>query len=64
MTVLEKTVREPAPPVTGRRHTVARLLTAGLVAGLLVLVPVAAGTGAYPVPVGDVLEAGKRKSDA
>ncbi|MDT7844768.1 FecCD family ABC transporter permease [Streptomyces justiciae] len=31
------------------------LLTLGLVVGLLVLVPVAAGVGAYPIPVGDVL---------
>ncbi|MBD0837238.1 iron ABC transporter permease [Streptomyces sp. TRM68416] len=31
------------------------MLTAGLVVALLVLVPVAAGIGAYPVPVGDVL---------
>ncbi|MGW3973717.1 FecCD family ABC transporter permease [Streptomyces ardesiacus] len=43
----------PAPPRT--RRTTARLLTAALTAGLLVLVPVAAGTGAYPVPVGDVI---------
>ncbi|MEU9169186.1 iron ABC transporter permease [Streptomyces sp. NPDC048420] len=39
MTLLEKTV----------------LLTAGLIVALVVLVPVAAGIGAYPVPVGDVL---------
>ncbi|MET7984098.1 MULTISPECIES: iron ABC transporter permease [unclassified Streptomyces] len=31
------------------------LLTAGLVVALLVLVPVAAGLGAYPIPTGDVL---------
>ncbi|MEU1261081.1 iron ABC transporter permease [Streptomyces cellulosae] len=31
------------------------MLTAGLVAALVVLVPVAARTGAYPVPVGDVI---------
>ncbi|MFJ3986322.1 FecCD family ABC transporter permease [Streptomyces fungicidicus] len=56
MTVLEKTPPRPAAaaPVR-RRRTTAWLLTAGLAAGLLVLVPVAAGTGAYPVPVGDVL---------
>ncbi|MFD0058451.1 FecCD family ABC transporter permease [Streptomyces sp. NPDC127168] len=58
MTVLDKPVRpqapvEPAPPRT--RRTAAWLLTAGLTAALLVLVPVAAGTGAYPVPLGDVL---------
>ncbi|CAM5558666.1 ABC transporter permease [Streptomyces pilosus] len=55
MSVLEKTVREPVAPAPPRgRRTTAWLLTAGLVAGLVVLVPVAAGTGAYPVPVGDV----------
>ncbi|XVV34770.1 FecCD family ABC transporter permease [Streptomyces sp. CA-100214] len=58
MTVLDKPVRpqapaDPAPPRT--RRTAAWLLTAGLTAALLVLVPVAAGTGAYPVPLGDVL---------
>ncbi|KUN48604.1 FecCD family ABC transporter permease [Streptomyces olivochromogenes] len=31
------------------------LLTVGLVVALLVLVPVAAGLGAYPIPTGDVL---------
>ena len=41
-------------PARGKRST-AWLLTAGILAGLLVLIPVAAGTGAYPVPVGDVL---------
>ncbi|MFD6038971.1 FecCD family ABC transporter permease [Streptomyces griseoincarnatus] len=44
--------REAAPPA--RRRRVPWLLTAGLVAALVVLVPVAAHTGAYPVPVGDV----------
>ncbi|MEV5905030.1 iron ABC transporter permease [Streptomyces sp. NPDC052127] len=45
-----------APPAGRTRHgTAARLLTAGLVLALLVLVPVAGGLGAYPVPVGDVL---------
>ncbi|MFG3317147.1 FecCD family ABC transporter permease [Streptomyces sp. NPDC048171] len=58
MTVLDKPVRpqasaDPAPPRT--RRTTAWLLTVALAAGLLVLVPVAAGTGAYPVPLGDVL---------
>ncbi|WP_019067277.1 FecCD family ABC transporter permease [Streptomyces hokutonensis] len=38
-----------------RKYGTAWLLTAGLVLALLVLVPVAAGLGAYPVPVGDVL---------
>ncbi|MDG9725786.1 FecCD family ABC transporter permease [Streptomyces sp. DH41] len=60
MTVLDKPVRPrtpaepPPPPPRGRRAT-PWLLTAALTAGLLLLVPVAAGTGAYPVPVGDVL---------
>lgn len=38
-----------------RRRSVPWLLTAGLVTALAVLVPVAADTGAYPVPVGDVV---------
>ncbi|MFJ6896248.1 FecCD family ABC transporter permease [Streptomyces hokutonensis] len=38
-----------------RKHSTAWLLTAGLVLALLVLVPVAAGLGAYPIPVDDVL---------
>ncbi|MGX9889665.1 FecCD family ABC transporter permease [Streptomyces sp. NPDC002276] len=38
-----------------REYSTAWLLTAGLVLALLVLVPVAAGLGAYPIPVGDVL---------
>lgn len=38
-----------------RKYSTAWLLTAGLVLALLVLVPVAAGLGAYPIPVGDVL---------
>ncbi|MFF7329042.1 iron chelate uptake ABC transporter family permease subunit [Streptomyces sp. NPDC008150] len=37
------------------RRSTAWTLTVGLVVLLLVLVPVAAGTGAYPIPVGDVL---------
>ncbi|WP_063793496.1 FecCD family ABC transporter permease [Streptomyces hirsutus] len=45
--------RSPAKP--RQRRTAAWLLTAGLLAGLLVLIPVAAATGAYHVPVGDVL---------
>ncbi|MBZ6229038.1 FecCD family ABC transporter permease [Streptomyces olivaceus] len=59
MTVLDKPARphraptDPAPPRA--RRTTSWLLTAALTAGLLVLVPVAAGTGAYPIPVGDVL---------
>ncbi|WP_411158564.1 FecCD family ABC transporter permease [Streptomyces sp. TRM68416] len=56
--MLEKAARDaPATetPVRGPRRTTPWLLTAGLVVALLVLVPVAAGIGAYPVPVGDVL---------
>ncbi|MFD8067851.1 FecCD family ABC transporter permease [Streptomyces parvulus] len=58
MTVLDKPVSprtSPGPAPARTRRTTAWLLNAGLVAGLLVLVPVAAGTGAYPVPVADVL---------
>ncbi|MFE6530209.1 FecCD family ABC transporter permease [Streptomyces rochei] len=58
MTVLDKPVRPetPAgPPPPRARRTTAWLLTGALTAGLLVLIPVAAGTGAYPIPVGDVL---------
>ncbi|MGW5236371.1 FecCD family ABC transporter permease [Streptomyces nodosus] len=71
MTVSDKTVGDPAgapadkaadraaeagPSAPPRhRNATARLLIGGLVLALLVLVPVAAGTGAYPVPVGDVL---------
>ncbi|WP_399030376.1 FecCD family ABC transporter permease [Streptomyces sp. 15-116A] len=54
MTVLEKSAPATTVPVRGRR-SVAWLLTAGLVTALVVLIPVAAGTGAYPVPVADVL---------
>ncbi|MFG3031682.1 FecCD family ABC transporter permease [Streptomyces sp. NPDC048253] len=43
------------PPAGRTRHGTVRLLTAGLILALLVLVPVAGGLGAYPVPVGDVL---------
>lgn len=58
MTVLEKSAAQAdgaaeSPP--RRRRSAAWLLTVGLVVGLLVLVPVAAGVGAYPIPVGDVL---------
>ncbi|WP_420076224.1 FecCD family ABC transporter permease [Streptomyces sp. JL3001] len=57
MTVLEKAA--PSEAVAGtsprRRHTTVWLLTVGMGLGLLVLVPVAAGIGAYPIPVGDVL---------
>ncbi|QOV38754.1 iron ABC transporter permease [Streptomyces ferrugineus] len=57
MTVLEKATPSGAvaeTPPRGR-HTTAWLLTAGLSVALVVLVPVAAGIGAYPIPVGDVL---------
>ncbi|MGW7209058.1 FecCD family ABC transporter permease [Streptomyces sp. NPDC054837] len=37
-------------------------MTVGLVVGLLVLVPVAAGVGAYPIPVGDVLGSVQHKA--
>ncbi|MDW4909377.1 iron ABC transporter permease [Streptomyces sp. ADMS] len=55
MTLLDKVVEatEEAPARRGRGRT--WLLTAGLVVALLVLVPVAAGLGAYPIPTGDVL---------
>ncbi|MGW5638340.1 FecCD family ABC transporter permease [Streptomyces sp. NPDC003832] len=51
---------EKAAPRTGKAparapRSAAWLVTAGLVLALVVLVPVAAGIGAYPVPVGDVL---------
>ncbi|MCT7356377.1 iron ABC transporter permease [Streptomyces sp. 15-116A] len=51
---MEKSAPATTVPVRGRR-SVAWLLTAGLVTALVVLIPVAAGTGAYPVPVADVL---------
>ncbi|MEU6139108.1 iron ABC transporter permease [Streptomyces sp. NPDC047081] len=57
MTVLEKAVDETSPPaVEGGRRSTAWLLTVSLAAALLALVPVAASLGAYPVPVGDVLD--------
>lgn len=63
MTVLEKAPQEAlgtgTPP--HRRRSATWLLTAGLVAALLVLVPVAAGIGAYPVPIGDVLASVQHK---
>ena len=64
MTVLVKTAAQAggaaeSPP--RRRRSAAWLMTVGLVVGLLVLVPVAAGVGAYPIPVGDVLGSVQRK---
>jgi iron complex transport system permease protein len=63
VTVLEKTQQDTAaseaPPRS--RHTTAWLLTVGLLVALLVLVPVAAGIGAYPIPVGDVLASVQHK---
>lgn len=56
----ERTAPHGAPP-RGRRGP-AWLLTLGLVAALLVLVPLAAGVGAYPVPVGDVLSSVQHKA--
>ncbi|WUO26495.1 iron ABC transporter permease [Streptomyces sp. NBC_00287] len=50
---MEKAVPTDAP--TRSPRSAAGLLTVGLVVALVVLVPVAAGIGAYPVPVGDVL---------
>ncbi|MEV7283650.1 iron ABC transporter permease [Streptomyces sp. NPDC093252] len=62
MTVLEKTGEATGSTAAPARTTAPRprrgpawLLTTALVAGLLVLIPVAAGIGAYPIPVGDVL---------
>lgn len=49
----ENPVREKA--VRQKTRGGAWLLTVGLVVALLVLVPVAAGLGAYPIPTGDVL---------
>ncbi|WP_405538042.1 iron ABC transporter permease [Streptomyces sp. NBC_00075] len=56
MTLLDKVVEaaEEASPVRRVRGGT-WLLTVGLVVALLVLVPVAAGLGAYPIPTGDVL---------
>ncbi|WP_217240661.1 iron ABC transporter permease [Streptomyces sp. AC555_RSS877] len=63
MTVLDKAVDQaPAATPPPSRHTTAWLLTVGLVAALLVLVPVAAGIGAYPVPIGDVLASVQHRS--
>ncbi|WP_210577690.1 iron ABC transporter permease [Streptomyces sp. GESEQ-4] len=62
MTVLEKAAREVAADVPPRRRrTTGWLLMVGMVVGLLVLVPVAAGIGAYPIPVGDVLASVQHK---
>ncbi|MFJ9242963.1 FecCD family ABC transporter permease [Streptomyces sp. NPDC101776] len=56
MTVLDKGVEAAVTPTPARRkRSAAWLLTVGLVVALLVLVPVAAGLGAYPIPTGDVL---------
>ncbi|WP_043686997.1 FecCD family ABC transporter permease [Streptomyces xylophagus] len=56
MTVLGNGVEVAAAPTPVRRQrSVAWMLTVGLVVALLVLVPVAAGLGAYPIPTGDVL---------
>ncbi|MFJ5259359.1 FecCD family ABC transporter permease [Streptomyces sp. NPDC088387] len=68
MTVLEKAAEESAAPAAPGRRRWGRgpgwLLTAGMVVGLLVLVPVAAGIGAYPVPVGDVVASVLHKAGA
>lgn len=57
MTTLEKAADRAAAAgePRRRRRPVPWLLTVGMLGALLVLVPVAAGIGAYPVPVGDVL---------
>jgi iron complex transport system permease protein len=66
VTVLEKATDAQAAGAASdspprRRRSAAWLLTVGLVVGLLVLVPVAAGIGAYPIPVGDVLSSAQHK---
>lgn len=48
-------VGAPAGSPARAARSTAWFLTAGLVVALLVLVPVAAGLGAYPIPTGDVL---------
>ncbi|MEV6245134.1 iron ABC transporter permease [Streptomyces sp. NPDC051742] len=45
----------PESPETPRRRPTATLLTAGLLAALLLLALLSAGTGAYGIPLGDVL---------
>nr|WP_145485053.1 MULTISPECIES: iron ABC transporter permease [Streptomyces] len=55
MTVLDKPAGRTAPAPAPARRPAAWLLTAALVLALLVLVPLAAGLGAYPIPVADVL---------
>lgn len=49
----EGRAKPPARPAA--RRSTAWALAVGMVVLLLVLVPLAAGTGAYPIPVGDVL---------
>jgi iron complex transport system permease protein len=66
VTVLEKATDAQAAGAASdspprRRRSAAWLLTVGLVVGLLVLVPVAAGIGAYPIPVGDVLSSAQHQ---
>ncbi|MFD4608559.1 FecCD family ABC transporter permease [Streptomyces sp. NPDC058440] len=48
-------LQAPPAPAGWKRRGTAWFLTGGLVLGLLVLVPVAAGAGAYPIPTGEVL---------
>jgi iron complex transport system permease protein len=56
VTLLDKRlVTESSAPARRGRRSTAWILTVGLIVALLVLVPVAAGLGAYPIPVGDVL---------
>ncbi len=54
--MLDKPAERTAPaPAPARRRGTAWLLTAALILALLILVPLAAGLGAYPIPVADVL---------
>ncbi|MEU3962992.1 iron ABC transporter permease [Streptomyces buecherae] len=47
-------MRPPGPSAAGRRRVRATALTGGLVVALVTLCLVAAGTGAYDIPIGDV----------
>ncbi|MFJ6742242.1 FecCD family ABC transporter permease [Streptomyces sp. NPDC091279] len=55
MTVLDKAVEGDVTAPVRRRRPTGALLTGALVVALVVLIPVAASLGAYPVPVGHVL---------
>ncbi|WP_247196350.1 iron ABC transporter permease [Streptomyces sp. GESEQ-35] len=59
----EKTeTKAPPQPTARRRRSTAWLLTAGLLITLLVLTPMAAGIGAYPIPIGDVVSSVQHKA--